>query len=336
MRDRHLFNKEKLMKAVMCKAWGPPQSLVVETLPDLLPEATEVIIDVKAAGVNFPDVLIIQNEYQVKPPLPFTPGAELAGIVRAVGKDVTRFKPGDAVTALSTHGAFGTQARMLADDVMPMPPDVDFDTAAAFFMTYGTSYHAVVNRGQLKAGETMLVLGAAGGVGLAAIEIGKAIGAQVIAAASADEKLAVCREHGADATINYSAENLRDRIKDLTGGKGPDVIFDPVGGVYAEPAFRSIGWRGRYLVVGFANGAIPKLPFNLALLKGAALVGVFWGDFIKREPHASQADVATMAGWMKAGKIRPHISARYTLEETPQALLDMAARKITGKVLIIP
>lgn len=324
------------MKAVMCKAWGPPQSLEVETLPDMHPAATEVIIDVRAAGVNFPDVLIIQNEYQVKPPLPFTPGAELAGVVRAVGKDVTKFKPGDAVTALSTHGAFGTQARMLADDVMLMPTDVDFDTAAAFFMTYGTSYHGVVDRGQLKAGETMLVLGAAGGVGLAAIEIGKAIGATVIAAASTDEKLTVCRAHGADATINYSAENLRDRIRDLTGGKGPDVIFDPVGGVYAEPAFRSIGWGGRYLVVGFANGVIPKLPFNLALLKGAALVGVFWGDFIKREPHASQANVATLAVWMKAGKIRPHISARYTLEETPQALLDMAARRVTGKVLIIP
>lgn len=324
------------MKAVVCKTWGPPESLVIEELPDMLPAASEVIIDVKAAGVNFPDVLIIQNKYQVKPPLPFTPGAELAGIVIAVGKDVTKFRPGDAVTALSTHGAFGSQARMQADDVMPMPVGIDFNTAAAYFMTYGTSYHAVVDRGQLKAGETMLVLGAAGGVGLAAIEIGKALGARVIAAASTDSKLTVCREHGADATINYETENLRERIKALTGGKGPDVIFDPVGGHYAEPAFRSIAWRGRYLVVGFANGDIPKLPFNLPLLKGAALVGVFWGDFIKREPNVSHADVQVMAQWMRNGKIRPHISARYPLDQTAQALRDMADRKVTGKVLIIP
>jgi NADPH2:quinone reductase len=310
--------------------------LVVEELPDMLPADSEVIIDVKAAGVNFPDVLIIQNKYQVKPPLPFTPGSELAGIVVAVGKDVTTFKPGDAVTALSTHGAFGSQARMQVEDVMPMPAGADFATGAAYFMTYGTSYHAVVDRGQLKAGETMLVLGAAGGVGLAAIEIGKALGARVIAAASTDDKLTVCREHGADATINYETENLRERIKALTDGKGPDVIFDPVGGHYAEPAFRSIAWRGRYLVVGFANGDIPKLPFNLPLLKGAALVGVFWGDFIKREPKAIAGHVQVMAEWIKSGKIRPHISARYPLAQTAQALRDMADRKVTGKVLIIP
>jgi NADPH2:quinone reductase len=217
-----------------------------------------------------------------------------------------------------------------------MPAGLDFDTAAAFTMTYGTSYHAVVDRGGLQAGETMLVLGAAGGVGLAAVEIGKSIGARVIAAASTDEKLTVCTEHGADATINYSTENLRERIKELTGGKGPDVIFDPVGGGYAEPAFRSIAWGGRYLVVGFANGEIPKLPFNLALLKSAALVGVFWGEFIVRDPQANTANLAIMIDWIKQGKIRPHISRRYKLEETPQALIDMASRKVTGKVVITP
>lgn len=324
------------MKAVVCKIWGPPESLVIENLPDMIPLDEEVVIDVKAAGVNFPDVLIIQNKYHIKPPLPFTPGSELAGIVRAVGKKVTHVNPGDAVIAWSTYGAFASQARMLAEDVIPLPSGLDFETAAAFSMTYGTSYHALLDRGQLKAGETLLILGAAGGVGLAAVEIGKAVGARVIAAASTDRKLKVCTEHGADAVINYNAENLRERIKALTSGKGVDVIFDPVGGIYAEPAFRSIAWRGRYLVVGFANGEIPKLPFNLPLLKGAALIGVFWGDFIKREPKSSRTDLLTMAAWVRGKQIQPHISARYKLEETSQALLDMAARKITGKVLIIP
>lgn len=324
------------MKAVLCKAWGPPESLVIETLPDLVPGPGEVVIDVKAAGVNFPDVLIIQNKYQAKPALPFSPGSELAGVVNAVGEGVTHVKPGDKVIAYLGNGAFATQAKARAEAVVPMPDGIDFETAAAFTLTYGTSHHAVIDRGQLKAGETMLVLGAAGGVGLAAIEIGKAIGARVIAAASTDEKLAVCREHGADACINYSSEDLRERIKALTDGKGPDVIYDPVGGVYAEPAFRSIGWRGRYLVVGFANGEIPRMPLNLALLKGASLVGVFWGDFTRREPAANQANMAQMLGWMREGKIRPHISARYPLEQTVQALKDMEGRKVTGKVVIVP
>jgi NADPH2:quinone reductase len=310
--------------------------LVVETLPDLVPGEGEVVIEVKAAGVNFPDVLIIQNKYQVKPELPFSPGSELAGVVDAVGKGVTHLKPGDRVIANGTHGAFASHAKVQAAIVMPMPAGLDFDTAAAFTMTYGTSYHGVVDRGGLRAGETMLVLGAAGGVGLAAVEIGKAVGARVIAAASTDDKLAVCMEHGADATINYSTENLRERIKGLTGGKGPDIIFDPVGGGYAEPAFRSIAWGGRYLVVGFANGEIPKLPFNLPLLKGAALVGVFWGEFILRDPQANTANLATMIDWINQGKIRPHISRRYKLEETSQALIDMASRKVTGKIVITP
>ncbi|CUI04572.1 NADPH:quinone oxidoreductase family protein [Massilia sp. P8910] len=324
------------MKAVVCKAWGLPDSLVVEQVAAPAAGPGQVLLDVKAAGVNFPDVLIIQGKYQFKPELPFTPGSELSGVVSALGEGVANVKLGDRVIAFTAQGAFAQQIVVPAQAVMPMPPGMDFDTAAAITLTYGTSHHAVVDRAALKAGETMLVLGAAGGVGLAAIEIGKALGAHVIAAASSDEKLAVCREHGADATINYSTEDLREAIKAATDGKGPDVIYDPVGGIYAEPAFRSIGWRGRYLVVGFANGEIPRLPLNLTLLKGASLMGVFWGEFAKREPKANLAAMRELMGWLAEGKIRPRISGRYTLEQTAQALNDMAARKVTGKVVIVP
>lgn len=324
------------MKAVLCKAWGLPDTLVVEECPDLSPAPGQVVIDVKAAGVNFPDVLIIQNKYQFKPELPFTPGSELSGIVTAVGEGVSHVKIGDKVIAFIGNGAFAQQVAVPAHAIMPMPPGMDFDTAAAITLTYGTSHHAVVDRAGLKAGETMLVLGAAGGVGLAAIEIGKALGARVIAAASSDEKLDICKQHGADLTINYSTEDLREAIKKATDGKGPDVIYDPVGGVYAEPAFRSIAWRGRYLVIGFANGEIPKLPLNLTLLKGASLVGVFWGEFAKREPKANLAAMRELIGWLAEGKIKPHISGRYALEDTAKALNDIAARKVTGKVVIQP
>jgi NADPH2:quinone reductase len=322
------------MRAIRCKQYGPPETLVVEDLPEPHAGARDVVIDVKAAAVNFPDVLVIENKYQFKPRLPFTPGSEFAGVVREVGDAVLHLKPGDRVVAYTGHGAFAEMAVAPAAVCMPLPPEVGFDVAAAFTLTYGTSHHALVDRAALQPGETMLVLGAAGGVGLAAVEIGKAVGARVIAAASSDDKLAVCTVHGADATINYSTEDLRERIKALTGGKGPDVIYDPVGGAYAEPAFRSIGWRGRYLVVGFANGEIPKLPLNLPLLKGASIVGVFWGDFAKREPQRNAAGIAQLLGWMREGKIRPHISARYRLDDVPQALKDMAARRVTGKVLI--
>lgn len=322
------------MKAVVCKAWGLPETLVVEDLPELQPKAGEVLVDIMAAGVNFPDVLIIQNKYQFKPELPFTPGNELAGTVRAVGPDVASLKVGDRVFGYVPHGAFSQQIIAAESALIRMTDTMDFDTAAALTLTYGTSHHAVVDRAQLQAGETMLVLGAAGGVGLAAIEIGKALGARVIAAASTDEKLAVCREHGADDTINYSTEDLREGIKRCTGGKGPDVIYDPVGGSYTEAAFRSIAWRGRHLVIGFANGEIPKLPLNLPLLKGASAVGVFWGDFIRREPAKHTAAMQELMRWHAAGKIRPHVSATYTLEQTPQALIDMASRKVTGKIVI--
>lgn len=324
------------MKAVLCKEWGPAENLVVEEVAGRDPGPGEVRIRVRAAGVNFPDVLIIQKKYQVQPALPFTPGSEGAGEVMAVGAGVTSVKPGDRVIVYSGIGSFAEEIIAPAEKVVPMPAGLSFEVAAAFTLTYGTSWHAVRDRAALKPGETMLVLGAAGGVGLSAVEIGKAIGARVIAAASTDEKLAVCREHGADATINYEKEDLREAIKRETGGKGPDVIYDPVGGKFAEPAFRSIGWRGRYLVIGFANGQIPALPLNLMLLKGASVVGVFWGEFTKREPAANAAGMAEMLEWLAQGKLRPHISGTYRLDQVAQALNDMSARKVTGKILIVP
>jgi NADPH2:quinone reductase len=322
------------MKALLCKQHGLPDTLVLEEVPDPVPGPAEVVVDMKAAGVNFPDVLIIQNKYQFKPALPFAPGAELAGVVSAVGAEVVNCKPGDRVIASSGHGAFAEKVKVAASRIIPLPPGIDFDTGAAFTLTYGTSWHAIKDRAALQPGETMLVLGAAGGVGLAAIEIGKALGARVIAAASSKEKLAVCREHGADDTIDYVGEDLRARIKALTDGKGPDVIYDPVGGQYAEPAFRSIAWRGRYLVVGFANGEIPKLPLNLALLKGASIVGVFWGDHVTREPAGFAADLKALFDLVAQGRLKPHISARYPLAQGAEALNDMMNRKVVGKVVI--
>ena len=324
------------MKAVVCKAWGPPESLVVEEVPTPTPKAGEVLLDIKAASVNYPDVLMIQKKYQVQPELPFTPGSEVAGVVAALGEGVSNVSVGDRVIGFVGLGGFAEQVVAQAAGLVPIPPGVSDEVAASFTLVYGTSYHAVVDRGELKAGQTMLVLGAAGGVGLAAVEIGKAIGARVIAAASTDEKLAVCKAHGADVLINYQTQDLRAALKEATGGAGPDVIYDPVGGVYAEPAFRSIAWRGRYLVVGFANGEIPKLPWNLALLKGASIVGVFWGDFARREPKANVAGMTRMALWMMEGKIKPLVSARYSLAGTVDALKALAARQVTGKVVIVP
>ncbi len=324
------------MKAVLCKAWGGPETLVIEDIALPEPKAGEVKIRVRAAGVNFPDVLIIQNKYQMKPPLPFSPGAEIAGEVIAVGEGVSHVKAGDRVVSFCGVGGFAEEVVAPAAVTMPMPPGVPFELAAVFSLAYGTSWHAVRDRAALKAGETMLVLGAAGGVGLAAVEIGKAIGARVVAAASTDEKLAICKQHGADAVINYAKEDLREAIKRECGKNGPDVIYDPVGGKFAEPAFRSIAWRGRYLVIGFADGEIPALPFNLALLKGASIVGVFWGEFAKREPANNQKGLAEMLGWIGEGKLKPLISKAYSLAEAPQALMDIAARKVVGKVVIKP
>jgi NADPH:quinone reductase len=271
----------------------------------------------------------------VKPPLPFSPGSEMAGIVKAVGEGVTRVKPGDRVMAFTTYGAFAEEVKTDADRLTPIPEAMDFANASAFGLAYATSDHALRDRGALRAGETLLVLGAAGGVGLAAIEIGKAIGAHVIACASTDDKLSVCRAHGADETINYAREDLRARIRDLTAGRGADVVYDPVGGSYTEPALRSIAWRGRLLVVGFAAGEIPRIPLNLALLKGCAIVGVFWGDFARREPSQAADSLRQLTRWFADGRIRPHISATFPLERAPEALALMAARKVTGKVVLV-
>ena len=322
------------MKAVVCKQYGPPESLTFEELPSPTPGPGEVVVAVKAASVNFPDVLIIQNRYQFKPPLPFSPGSELAGVVKEVGPGVSGWKAGDRVMAFTTYGAFAEEVKTDAARILPLPEGMDFVCGAAFLLTYGTSDHALRDRGGLKAGETLLVLGAAGGVGLAAIEIGSALGARVIACASSEDKLAVCRSHGADATINYVAEDLRGRIGALTEGRGVDVVYDAVGGPYTEPAFRALAWRGRLLVVGFAAGEIPKLPLNLALLKGAAAVGVFWGDFAKREPQAFADSMRQLAAWYRAGKLRPHVSQTLPLKDAAEALKLMAARKVKGKIVL--
>ena len=322
------------MKAVVCKQFGPPESLVVEELPSPRPGPGEVVVSVKAASVNFPDVLIIQNKYQVKPPLPFSPGSELAGVVKEVGAGVSGVRPGARVMAFTTYGAFAEEVKTEAARLVPMPEKMDFATGAAFLLTYATTDHALRDRGALQAGEMLLVLGASGGVGLAAVEIGKALGARVIACASSEDKLAVCREHGADATINYAAEDLRERIKLLSDGKGPDVVYDPVGGPYSEPAFRSIAWRGRLLVVGFAAGEIPKLPLNLALLKGASVVGVFWGDFVRREPRRFAESLQQLARWYAEGKLKPHVSQTFPLAQAVEALKLMSARKVIGKVVL--
>jgi NADPH2:quinone reductase len=323
-----------LMKAVLCKQYGPPESLVVEELPAPRPGPGEVVVSVKAASVNFPDFLIIQNKYQFKPPLPFSPGSELAGVVKEVGAGVSGVRPGDQVIAFTTYGAFAEEVKTEAARLLPLPEKMDFVTGAAFLLTYATSDHALRDRGALKAGETLLVLGAAGGVGLAAIEIGKALGARVIACASSEDKLAVCREHGADATLNYATEDLRERVKALTEGRGVDVVYDAVGGAYTEPAFRSLAWRGRLLVVGFAAGEIPKLPLNLALLKGAAVVGVFWGDFARREPKAFADSVRQLARWYAEGRLRPHVSQMLPLERAAEAIQLLASRKAKGKVVL--
>jgi NADPH2:quinone reductase len=322
------------VKAVLCKQFGPPESLVLEDVPSPRPGAGEVVISVKAASVNFPDVLIIQGKYQFKPPLPFSPGSELAGVVKEIGADVKNVKPGDKVLAVTTFGAFAEEAKTEAGRLLPMADGMSFDVAASFMLTYGTTDHALRDRGQLRAGETLLVLGAAGGVGVAALEIGKALGARVIACASSDDKLALCREHGADETINYATEDLRERIKALCGSKGVDVIYDAVGGPYTEPAFRSIAWRGRLLVIGFAAGEIPKLPLNLPLLKGASIVGVFWGDFTRREPQVFAASARQLARWYLEGKLKPHVSATFPLEKAADAMNLLASRKAKGKVVV--
>jgi NADPH2:quinone reductase len=323
------------MQAWLCENPVGVDALTWTTLQTPQPKAGEVLLEISAASLNFPDLLIVQNKYQMKPPLPFVPGSEYAGTVQAVGEGVTHLKVGQAVACLSGTGGFATHTLAPAALCLPLPPGMPMVDAAAFIMIYATSHHALIDRAQLKAGETVLILGAAGGVGTAAIQIAKACGARVIAAASTDEKCALCQSIGADASINYSASNLRDAVKALTDGKGPDVIYDPVGGDFSEAAFRSIAWRGRYLVVGFAAGPIPSLPLNLALLKGASIVGVFWGDFAKREPRANAAMMAELAQWYGQGKIKPVIDRTMPMSELKAAYAHMGSRGVKGKLVMV-
>jgi NADPH:quinone reductase len=322
------------MHAWLCESLDGADALRWTELPTPEPAAGEVRVAVAAASLNFPDLLIVKGQYQFKPPLPFVPGAEYAGTIDAVGAGVSHLKPGMPVAVIGGTGGFGTHACVKASQVMPLPPGFAMTDGAAFAFTYGTSHHALMDRGQLKAGETVLVLGAAGGVGSAALQIAKAAGARVIAAASSDEKCALCRELGADDTLNYSSQDVRETLKALTGGKGPDVVYDPVGGALAEPVFRSIGWRGRYLVIGFAGGGIPALPWNLALLKGASVVGVFWGDFVKREPQAFAAGMGELVRWYGQGKVKPVIDAVMPMAELKAAYARMATRQVRGKLVL--
>ena len=323
------------MRALLCKEHGMADELeLVDDWPEPTPGPDEVLIDIKAAGLNFPDVLVIQGKYQFQPEMPFIPGGECAGIVKAVGENVSRYKPGDKVIGMMGHGCFADMAVMHQLAVSPMPEGLDFQQAAGVAITYFTSYHALKQRAQLKAGETLLVLGAAGGVGSTAVELGKLMGARVIAAASSEEKLAMCRELGADDTINYSEQDLKTAIKELTGGKGVDVVYDPVGGDYAEPAIRGMAWNGRYLVIGFASGPIPEIPLNLTLLKGCSIVGVFWGRFTGEEPEVNRRNIEELWALFAEGKLKPAINDVFPLEDYEKAYGVMTGRRARGKVIL--
>ena len=324
------------MRALRCHAFDQPETLSLDTVPDPVPAAGEIVVQVSAAGVNFPDALMVMGQYQVRPPLPFTPGGEAAGVITAVAADVVHLQVGQRVVVFTRTGAFAERVCAPASAATILPEAVTSEVAATLPLAFGTAMHALIDRAHLLKGETLLVLGASGGVGLAAVMIGKALGARVIAAASSAEKLAVCQLHGADACINYSTESLRDRLKEITGGRGPDVICDPVGGALTEPAFRSIAWGGRHLVIGFAGGAIPSLPLNLPLLKGASVIGVFWGAFEQREPAANARHLAQLLEWVAQGIIAPVVSARYPLANGAAALRDILERRVVGKVVITP
>lgn len=322
------------MKAIVCNAFGPPSSLKLEEVPSPIPGDKQVLVSVRACGVNFPDTLIIQGLYQFKPPLPFTPGSDIAGVVKAVGAGVKGLKPGDEVFGFAMHGGYAEEVLVDAKACFPKPPQMDFATAASFMMAYGTSYHALKDRAKLQAGETLLVLGASGGVGLAAVELGHLMGARVIAAASSQEKIDLCLAQGADLGINYLEEDLKARIKELTEGRGADVVYDPVGGGFSEQALRGMAWEGRFLIVGFAAGDIPKIPLNLPLLKGCAVMGVFWGEFAARAPQQNMANIMELMAWHGEGKLVPHIHKVYPLAEAPLALEDIMARRVRGKAVI--
>ncbi len=322
------------MKAVVCESYGPPENLSLKEIPDPEVAKGHVLIDVHAAGLNFPDTLQIAGKYQYQPPFPFTPGAEVAGVITKLGEGVTDLKAGQRVMAMSGIGGMAERVAVKAAEADPIPDSMDFTTAAGFGMTYGTSIHALKQRAELQSGETLLVLGASGGVGLAAIELGKAYGARVIAAASTDAKLEIAKRAGANELVNYGDGNLKDKIKELTDGHGADVIYDPVGGNLFDQATRCINWKGRLLVVGFASGTIPKYPANLALLKGCALVGVFWGAFRQRESQVSRENTEELFRLYEMGDLKPFVSQTFALEQYVDALNVFVNRQATGKIVL--
>ena len=322
------------MRALVCQKYGLPKELVLEEIPTPLPGPKEVLVSVKSAAINFPDTLIIQGRYQYKPELPFVPGSDLAGIVKVVGVEVKSLKPGDEVFGFVPHGAFAEEVIVSSAGCFLKPPQISFDIGASFMMAYGTSYNALKDRAQIKAGETLLVLGASGGVGLAAVELGKLMGAHVIAAASSKEKLEICKKYGAKELINYTEEDLKMKIKEVTMGKGVDVVYDPIGGDLAETALRGTAWEGRYLIVGFAGRSIPKIPLNLPLLKGCQVVGVFWGSFAMKNPKAHLQNTTELMKMYANSQLNPYIHRTYPLAEAPKALEEMINRKVSGKVII--
>ena len=324
------------MKAVVCKTYGPPESLVYEEVPSKRPGKGQVVISVRAAGVNFPDTLLIAGKYQLKPPMPFSPGIEVAGVVKELGAGVDSVQIGDRVIGLPDQGGFAQEVLVDAARLFSMPQGMEFPIASAFVATYGTAYYALKDRGQLRPGETLLVLGAAGGAGLCTVEIGKILGARVIAAASSEEKLAVCKQQGADELINYATQDLRERVKDLTGGNGVDVVYDPVGGNYSEVALRTIAWGGHFLVIGFTTGDIARIPLNLPLLKGCSIVGIFfWASLTLHEPTLHQENVRELLSWYMTGKIKPHIGATYPLHRAADALNELLNRQAKGKLVLL-
>ncbi len=324
------------MRAVRCHALEGPSGVRVDDIPEPEPGPGEVLVEVKAAGLNFPDVLLSHGKYQFKPPPPFVLGGEAAGVVRAVGPGVSSLAVGDRVATWMIHGAFAEKIVASELATVKLPENVSFEVGAATFLTYATTYHALVDRAALREGETLLVLGAAGGVGTSAVELGALLGARVIAAASTDEKTAFCREHGAADVICYGREDLKERAKALTNGAGVDVVYDPVGGAFSEAALRAIAWEGRFLVVGFASGEIPKIPLNLALLKGCQIVGVFWGSFAMRHPERNRANAAKILEWVSQGKLRPHVDAVLPFDRAGEALVRMEKRAIKGKLVLVP
>lgn len=323
------------MKAIVCKTFGPPEKLVYEDVPSPNASAGQAVVDVKACGVNFPDTLIIEGKYQFRPEPPFSPGGEVAGVVSEVGEGVKNVKPGDRVVALMPWGGYAEKVVTDATRLIPIPDGVDFVQAAGIMTTYGTTIYALADRAQLQPGETLLVLGAAGGVGIAAVQLGKLMGARVIAAASSPEKLETCKREGADLVIDYATEDLKDRVKALTNGAGADVVYDPVGGKYSEAALRATAWNGRLLVIGFAAGEIPKIPLNLTLLKGASIMGVFWGNFTVREPGKALAQFKQLLEWVRDGKLKPHVHATPPLAEAPAAMRTLLQRKVQGKIILV-